>query len=68
MFSPKAWIAAASIDGFCTASEAAEIGEVATGKRAARLLQGAAGRKTAKVGCHEPEALYHALEKSVGSG
>jgi hypothetical protein len=37
----------------CIASEAAEIDEIATGKRAARLLQAAARRETAKVDRHE---------------
>jgi hypothetical protein len=44
-------------------SVAAEIDEVATGERAARLLQAAAGRETAKVDRHEAEALDHALDE-----
>src|SRR5882757_570915 len=44
-------------------SVAAEIDEFATGERAARLLQAAAGRETAKVDRHEAEALDHALDE-----
>ena len=47
-----------SIDSVVT-----EIDEVATGERAARLLQAAAGRETAKVDRHEAEALDHALDE-----
>jgi hypothetical protein len=42
---------------------AAEIDEVATGERAARLLQAAAGRETAKVDRHEAEALDYAFDE-----
>src|SRR5882757_5901432 len=48
---------------FSIDSEAAEIDEVATGERAARLLQAAAGREIAKVDRHEAEALDHALDE-----
>jgi hypothetical protein len=44
-------------------SEAAEIDEIATGERAARLLQAAAGRETAKVDRHEAETFDHALDE-----
>jgi hypothetical protein len=48
---------------FSIHSQAAEIYEVATGEWAARLLQAAAGRESAKVGRHEAEALDHALDE-----
>src|SRR6476646_5745593 len=43
--------------------EAAEIDEVATGERPARLLQAATGRETAEVDRHEAEALDHTLDE-----
>src|SRR4029077_7738090 len=42
-------------------SEAAEIDEVATGERPARLLQAATGRETAEGDRHEAETLDHPL-------
>src|SRR5258707_398316 len=61
--SPKALISAARMGDSSIDSVVAEIDEVATGERAARLLQATAGRETAKVDRHEAEALDHALDE-----
>jgi hypothetical protein len=47
----------------CIASEAAEIDEIATGERATRLLQAAAGHEITEVDRYEAEALDRALDE-----